>query len=266
MAVTLQATLLSAAAPRPVQLTLGGVPAGQRFEVVATTGDGVRRGVSGGVGVSTGVVVLLIDNRTPLNTPITYQALVGGVTYAAAPVTVDSAGVAVVQSLDGRDVVPVEIASLTEQRSAEPRSSTFEIAGRSDPAARLDVAGSFSYSWTFDTQGAATVALTEILRTGRPIVRRLNPGMRDLETVVIGLVRSWKDELITDGLDTWRRFSLTVREIADPQPSTALVVFVWDDFDAALSNRVWSSTDPAVRTFDEIFATWDEFDAANWAG
>lgn len=242
MPVTLTAVLLSSADPRPAQVTLSGVAAGAVFEVVGTTADGSRWTIPGGAGVSLGGQLVLIDSRTALNALITYQAVVDGVTYTAAPLTVSYAGpgVGVVQTIDGLQKAGVEIASLTEARKSNTRSSTFEIAGRRDPAARLDVPGSFSYSWQFDTQGADSAAMERILLTGRPIVRRLPPGIRDLKPVVLGLVMDWGDELISDGFDTWRRFSLSVREIGDPQPSSALIAFTWRDFDDAMADRVWS--------------------------
>lgn len=242
MPIAITAVLLSSGEPRPAQVTLSGVAAGVPFEVVGTTADGARWAIPGGSGVSTGNQLVLIDNRTALNALITYQATVGGVTYVAPTVSVSYAGpgVGVVQSIDGLLKVGVEIASLTEARTSETRSSTFEIAGRRDPAARLDVAGSYVYAWEFDTQGPDSALFERILRTGRPIVRRLPPGLRDLKPVVLGLVTAWKDELVSDGFDTWRRWSLTVRELADPQPSAALLAFTWPDFDAALSDWVWS--------------------------
>ncbi|MEV7874530.1 hypothetical protein [Microbacterium sp. NPDC089188] len=265
MAVFAEARLLTSAAPRPVQILLNGVAAGTQFEVVGTTADGARWNVPGGVGRASGTQVVLIDNRPPLNTSVVYEVTVGRTTYLSNRVFVEFSGPALVQVLDGRDLVAVEVATLTEKRAAGTRSSAFEIAGRSDPALRLDVPGSFAYSWELDTQGRDSVVMERILRTGRPIVRRLEPGMRDLKTVVIGVVTGWSDELVQEGLDTWRRWSLSVREIADPQPSTPLVLFSWDDFDAAMSSRVWSASEPAVRTFDETFDTWDQFDAADWS-
>ncbi len=258
MVVTIEAVLLSASQPRPVQVRLNGVAAGESYVITKTTADGARKGVSGGVGVSDGTQVLLTDNRTPLNVPVTYEALVGGVTYAAAPVTVESDRDAVVQSLDGLAVVAVDIASVTEPRSAQSRSSVFDIAGRSDPAARLDVPGSFAYSWELEAEGADAAALRAILASSPIIVRRITPGMRDLDAVVIALVTAWKDELVTEGLSTWRRFSLTLRELGDPQPSARLVAFTWEDFDAAMSSRTWDD-------FDALFETWDQFDAADWS-
>ncbi|MGZ0067866.1 hypothetical protein [Microbacterium arborescens] len=262
MAVTITATLLAAANPQPVQVALSGVPAGESFEVFATTSDGSRWDVPGGRGVSTGGQVLLIDNRTALNAPIAYQVVVGGVTYRTAPVTAVWDGPGVIQTVDGLVVVGIEIASLTEARTFPRRSGVFEIAGREDPAVRLDVAGSASYKWEFDTEAAGSAVMRQILRSGMPIVRRLTPGMRDFEAVVIGIVTSWGDELISDGFDTWRRWSLTVREIADPQPATPLIAFTWDDFDAAMADRTWSGTGD---TFDGLFATWDDFDATDWS-
>ncbi|MBW9094645.1 hypothetical protein JNB62_13190 [Microbacterium jejuense] len=240
MPVTLTAVLLSAADPQPVQIALNGAPAGAAFTVVGTAPDGSRWPVPGGEGVSGGSQILLVDNRSALNTPITYSALVAGVTYTAAPVTVTSTDVAVIQTVDGLTVVGVEVASVTEPRKRTIRSSTFEIAGRTDPAARLDVPGSAEYSWVLETQGADSAVLEEILDSGRPIVRRLSPGMRDLKSVVLGVVLDWSDELLTTGGDTWRRWNLTVREISDPQPSTPLAAFTWEDFDVAVADRVWS--------------------------
>lgn len=241
MAVTLTATLLAAATPRPVQVALAGTTAGQAYAVVGTSADGASWQVPGGVGVSAGSQVLLIDTRSALNTPITYSAVVDGVTYTASPVTVEHAGVAVVQTIDGLTVVNVEVASVTEARTASTRSAEFDIAGRPDPSTRLEVPGSFTYDWAFETQGIDSAIMLAILKSGMPIVRRLNPGMRDLDTVVIGLVKSWKDELITQGGDTWRRWSLGVRELTDPQPSTPLIAFTWgDDFDPTMADRIWS--------------------------
>lgn len=240
MAVLLTATLLAASEPRPVQVALTGTTAGQEYEVVGTSADGGRWQVPGGVGVSQGSQVLLIDSRSALNTPIVYSAIVDGVTYVAAPVTVAHDGVAVIQTIDGLTVVDVEIASTTEPRSASVRSEAFEIAGRPDPATRLETPGSYSYSWEVETNGTRSLTMRAILESGMPIVRRLVPGMRDLSPVVIGFVTSWKDELITEGGDTWRRWSLGVRELTDPQPSTALIAFVWDDFDESMLDRVWS--------------------------
>lgn len=239
MAVTLTATLLSAADPRPVQIALNGTTAGQAYEIVGTTADGGVWPVPGGRGVSAGSQVIVIDNRSALNTPITYSAVVDGVTYTAAPVTVDGP-IAVLQTIDGQLIVAVEVASVTEPRSGDTRSALYEIAGRADPAARLDVPSSDTYTWELETEGADSVIMRQILASGLPVVRRLSPGMRDFDAVVLGIVTGKKDELLSGGLDTWRRWSLTVREIRDPQPSTALVAFNWDDFDAAMADRVWS--------------------------
>lgn len=240
MAVTLTATLLQSADPRPVQIALAGTTTGESYAVTGTTADGSKWTVPGGTGVSQGTQVLLTDNRTALNTVITYQAVVDGVTYQASPVTVDSDAVAVVQTIDGLEVVPVEIASVTEPRKAQVRASVFDIAGRRTPAARLDVPGSYEYTWLLETEVADSSTLRRILETGKPVVRRTATGIRDLEPVVLGVVTGWSDELLTDGYDTWRRWSLTVREISDPQPSTALVAYTWDDFDQAMADRVWS--------------------------
>ncbi len=237
---TLNAVLLSGADPKPVQITLNGTTAGQAYEVRGTTADGSSWPVAGGKGVSAGSQVLLIDNRAALNAVVTYQAIVDGVTVAASPVTITYVGVAVLQSIDGLTVVDVELKNRTEARSSDVRSALFEIAGRPDPATRLDVPGSFVYEWELETEGVDSVVMLSILRSGVPVVRRTVPGIRDLSPVVLGIVESWSDELSSDGFDTWRTWKLQVREISDPQPSTPLIAFTWDDFDAAMADRVWS--------------------------
>lgn len=249
MAVTLTAALLTASNPQPVQITLNGTTAGQAYAITGTTADGATWSIPGGAGVSAGSQIVVTDNRSALNVPITYQAVVAGVTYAATPVTVTWSGVGVIQTLDGQTIVDIEVASVTEPRKFATRGSVFEIAGRADPAARLDVAGSASFEWLIDTESTDTDLMTSILASGLPVVRRLAPGMRDLKTVVIGIVTGWSDQLLTEGGDTWRRFSISVREIADPQPSAVIAAYVWDDFDTAMNKpRVWSyhSTLPNV--------------------
>jgi hypothetical protein len=239
MAVTVTATLLSGADPRPVQVALNGTSAGQAYEIRGTTGDGSSWPIPGGVGVSAGSQVLVLDNRSALNVLVTYQAVVDGATYSSAAVTI-AGPTAVLQLVDGSLLVPVEVVSVQESRKATVRSTLFEIAGRSEPAARLDVPGSTSYSWVFETSGPESGVLRQILESGRPVVRRLGTGLRDLKPVVLGVVTEWSDALSTVGLDTLRTWSLTVREIGDPQPSTPLAAFTWEDFDSAMSDRVWS--------------------------
>lgn len=240
MAVTLTASLLSAAEPRPVQIALNGTAAGQGYVVTGTTADGTSWPVAGGSGVSSGSQVVLIDNRSALNAVVTYQAVVDGVTVSATPVTIAYDGFAVLQTIDGLTVVGVEVKSRTEPEAHDIRAALFEVAGRPDPATRLDVPGSAVYQWELETQGADSQTMRDILRSGMPVVRRLGPGMRDLQTVVLAVVQSWSSELSSEGFDTWRTWKLQVREVSDPQPSTPLIAFTWDDFDVAMADRVWS--------------------------
>jgi hypothetical protein len=258
VAITLTASLLSATDPAPVQIALAGTAAGQSYRVAGNAADGSSWAIPGGAGVSAGTQVLLVDNRLPPNSVVTYTAIVGGVGYAAAPITVAAAAPAYLQTIDGLTIVPVEIASVREPRKASTRSGIFEIAGRRMPAARVDAPGSYEYSWALETESIDSSTMLAILQSGSPVVRRVVTGLRDLAPVVIGVVVDWSDELLTDGYDTWRRWTIRVREIGDPQPSSPLIAYTWDDFDAAMASRTWA-------TFDGLFASWDEFDAADWA-
>lgn len=237
---TLTATLLSGADPRPVQIALNGATAGQSYQVVGTTAGGSSWRVPGGSGVSAGTQVLLIDNRSALNAVVTYQAVVDGVTVTAAPVTVAYSGDGVLQTIDGLTVVGVLLKELYEPMEHPSRVAAFEVSGRADPAIRLDVPSSAIRSWAFETRGADTPIMRRVLQAGVPVVRRMRPGVRDADAVVIAVVTSWSDALTSDADDTWRTWELRVREISDPQPSTPLIAFTWDDFDAAMADRVWS--------------------------
>lgn len=249
MAATLTATLLTAANPQPVQIALTGTNNGDAYTITGTTTDGSVWTIPGGAGVSAGSQVLVTDNRAPLNVPVTYQAVVNGATISAAAVTIAYSGVAVLQTLNGRNVVGLEVGSVTEKQKHGTRVFVAEVAGSPTPAVRLDVPGSAEDTWELHTQLSDTAAMRTILGLGTPVVRRLQPGMRDLQNVVLGVVTDWHDELLTGGGDTWRCFYLTVREITDPQPSAALAAYAWTDFDTAFAKpRVWSyySTLPNV--------------------
>jgi len=190
--------------------------------------------------VSTGSQILIIDSRTPPNSVVTYQAIVDGVSYAAAPVTVTAEAPSYLQTIDGLLIVPIEIASVTEPRKRRTRVAAIDIAGREDPATRLDVPALPSYSWQLETESIDSAQMLRILESGSAVVRRVTTGLRDLDPVVLGVVVDWSDELITEGYDTWRRWTLVVQGIGEPQPSTALIAYTWDDFDAAMAARVWS--------------------------
>jgi hypothetical protein len=239
MSVTLTATLLSASVPQPVQIVLNGTVAGQDYVITGSAG-GSTWTIPGGSGTSAGSQIVVIDNRAALNSPITYSAVVDGITHSAAPITVTYADVALIQSIDGLNVAAVKLANETDKHKGGSRSASFPVAGRGAPAIRTDFAVYDLLTWIVDTSGTDTATMQAILQSGNPVVRRIVAGVRDIPTVTLGQPSDWSHELLTNGLDTFRRWTISVQEIDDPQPSTALAAYTWDDFDLAMVKRLWS--------------------------
>lgn len=261
MTISITATLLVASDPQPVQVVLAGVPSGTAYAVTGQDTFGNVWGIPGGSGTSTGASVDLIDSRAPLNSIVTYTAVVGGVSYASNAVQVTHAFNCVIQSLDGQTIANVKVASLTEKRTGGIRSATFPVAGRKYPAVRTDVSVAYQYEWQLDTTGTDTATMQALLESGRPLVRRLQVGIRDFDPVIIAVATQWVDELVTNGIDVLRRWSLTMQAVDDPEPSQVQNVYTWADFDAASANQGWTWAD-----FDAFWAadTWADFDTFDW--
>lgn len=264
MAPAIAASLVSSDVPQAVQVVVTGVPTGVEFTVEGTTGDGSSWPVPGGTQTSAGVQVVLTDNRSALNTPVTYRLTAAGVTYTAAPITVTySGGQAVIQSLSGQTTVhfvwrenglPVEPAVY---------SRAFEVPGRARPPVRIAPGGDGEGSLSIRTDRANSGRLRDLMRAGSPVVVRTDGAVRDFPAVEIMLLTSGANELwpvvTSGGMSTDRVWLLGYLLVDDPEPGTPLSAFTWDDFDAAMAARTWDD-------FDALFAasTWDDFDTCDW--
>lgn len=260
--ISVTATLLVASDPQPVQIVVSGIPAGSSYVVTGQDTYGNTWGIPGGSSIGTGSSVDLIDSRAPLNSIVTYTAVVDGVSYTSNAVQVSHASNAVLQSLDGQTIVSVSVTSQTEKRTGGIRSAIFPVAGRPYPAVRVDVTVAYQYEWEFDTTGTDSDTMEALLATGRPVVRRLQVGIRDFDPVVIGVVTAWADELVNPGgVDTLRRWSLTVQAVDDPEPSQVQNVYTWSDFDTASDTQAWTWA-----SFDTFWAadSWSDFDTFDW--
>ncbi|WP_182112884.1 hypothetical protein [Actinotalea sp. JY-7876] len=257
--------LVSAGDPRPVQIVLSGVPSGAGYKVVGATSDGRTWPVPGGEGTSTGDQVVLVDNRAALNTPVTYSALVSGLTYMVQlPEPIHHVDGHVLQSLDGRAVVAFKWDDDGMPRELSMASVAFPVPGRRRPPGRFVPGGDGGGSMTIKTAPAQTRALTEMLLTGRPLVLRTDGQVRDLDPVEIILPQRVSNALFEgdvegDGVWSWRTWSIEYLLVDDPEPGTALAAFTWADFDTAMTGRTWAD-------FDALFAgsTWDDFDTYDW--
>ncbi|MFD6163704.1 hypothetical protein ACFWFR_00830 [Oerskovia sp. NPDC060287] len=262
MAVTITASLVPAGSPEPVQIVLAGVPAGTAYTVTGATGGGSSWPVPGGVGMSSGEQVVRVDNRSALNALVTYQAVVAGVTYVSAPVTVSHTARYVLQSLDGQTSVDFVWDDNGMPRDLVSNAVTFDVPGRARPPVRYAPGGDGGGSLRIRTTRQNTTAMRDLLRAGRPLVLRTDGAIRDLDAVdLIQVVGKPSNVLWTGdgGLSTQRVWSLEYVLVDDPEPSAALSAWTWDDFDAAMETRTWAQ-------HDALFAasTWDQWDTYPW--
>jgi len=264
--VTITASLVtSAGSPPPVQIVIGDVPSGAEYVATGNTGGGSSWGVPGGTGVGDGGQVVLVDNRSALNTPVTYSVVVQGVTYSAPPVTVLHSGKAVLQSLDGQTSVDFVWLSNSLPREPQINVATFNVPGRRRPPVRFAPGGDGGGELLIRADHANNDAIWDLLHSGRPVLVRTDGTMRDWPAVELILLTSAPSRLweaVEGGqLSTQRVWSLGFLFVDDPEPSRALSAWTWDDFDEAATVSF-----PTWNDFDALFAssTWDEFDTTEW--
>lgn len=264
--VTITAELItSAGSPPPVQIVLADVPDDAAYVVTGSTGAGSSWPVPGGTGVGDGGQIVLVDNRSALNTPVTYSVLVGGVTYSADPVVVQHDGQAVLQSLDG--LTSVDFVWLSNSLPREPQINTvsFNVPGRRRPPMRYAPGGDGGGELLIRADRENNAAIGALLQSGRPILVRTDGTMRDwpaveLITLVSAPSRLW--EAVEGGqLSTQRVWSLGFLFADDPEPSRVLSAWTWADFNEAalVSFPTWAD-------FNALFAgqTWADFDTTDW--
>lgn len=265
MPVTLTATLVPSGDPNPVQVVLAGVPSGTAYTVTGTALESSWP-VPGGQGVSTGAQVILVDNRSALNAPVTYTATVGGVTYAAAPVTVAFPDRYVLQSLDGQTAAQFVWRANGLPREYEFGSHASAVPGRRRPPVRFAPGGDGGGSLSLRADRANTARLEDLLLSGRPLVLRTDGAIRDLPAVDLILPRSagtvtW-DAVTRDGVPDGRVWSISYLLVDDPEPSTVLSAWTWDDFDAAMASRTWTGATLRQNLLTNPSA---EVNAAGWS-
>lgn len=264
--VEISASLVeSAGSPPPVQVVIDGVLPGYEYVVTGSTGGGSSWPVPGGKGVGTGGQIVLVDNRSALNTPVTYSVVVQGVTYSADPVTVVHDGQAVLQSLDGGTAVDFVWLSNSLPREPQINAVTFNVPGRRRPPVRYAPGGDGGGELLIRADRANNAAIGALLQSGRPILVRTDGTMRDWLAVELILLvgapsRLW--EAVEGGeLSTQRVWNLSFLYVDDPEPSRVLSAWTWDDFDQAAETSfdTWDE-------FDALFAgsTWDDFDTTDW--
>lgn len=263
MVTTTAELVTSVGSPPPVQVVLTDVPDGAEYVVTGSTGAGSSWPVPGGTGVGTGGQIALVDNRSALNTPVTYSAVVQGVTYSADPVVVQHDGSCVLQSLDSQTVIPVKLHDNLDPRSLEIRAVAFSVPGRRRPPVRYAMGGYGGGELQVTTSNSASADLRELILSGRPILIRTD-GSTPLENAVEIVQPTRADYAVGTAVQSYgdsRRWSIPFLYVDDPEPSRVLSAWTWDDFDEAalVSFPTWDA-------FDALFAgqTWDDFDTTDW--
>lgn len=256
-------TLVTTDPPQPVQIVVTGLTAGQTVTVTGQTTAGYTWPVPGGVLVAAGEQVSVIDNRAPLNVPVRYLVVVDGTSILSDTVTVTFARGYLIQSLDGHTIVEFDWKDNGLPQEPTLRSVAFDVPGRSRPPVRFVPGGDGAGALAFTTTAPNTVALLALLKTGRPVLVRTDGTRRDFPPVELILPTGASNRLWGDadsaGLSTTRMWSLPFLWVDDPEPSTPVSAWTWNDFDAAMFGLTWDD-------FDDLFSasTWNDFDTYDW--
>lgn len=249
--------LVGAVTPKAVQVAISGLTAGQAIVVTGAAGGYTWR-VRGGSGVATGAQLVLTDAAAPINVPVTYTVTVDGQDFAAGPITVPSVHDYVLQSLDGRVVVPFEFHGHEDPRDLALRSTLLQVPGRTTPVVLWDVAAGESGQWDIRTTPTATQALLDQLTDRGPVMLlRTDGSIYDQPAVqYITITSASRTRFAFDGQRLW---SLGFVVIDDPEPDQVLPTSTGADFDAAWAGRTGAD-------FDAEWAalTWADFDRTDW--
>lgn len=258
-APSIDVALVGAGSPQSVQIVIGGLTPGQSIEVTGTAA-GVSWSVRGGTGSVPSETMILTDAIAPLNVTIVYTVTLDGWPFESDPITVPyAAGRYVLQSLDGRTVIPFAWHDNGDPRETNLRSIGFAVPGRPDPVARWDISAGESRELVIRTSPAATAALVEHLRrTGPVMLLRTDGTLRDFEPSTYLLIS--RAGRVLHGTAGDRVWTLRVETLDDPEPGTILPTATWDDFDDAYSALTWDDFDAEWSGL-----TWDDFDRTDWS-
>lgn len=283
--MTVVASLVSGQSPQLVQIVVDDIPEGEVWELTGHVGEltpgllvgpdvllgedtllaesvfedsGYSWVVPGGSGVGDGGQVVLVDNRSPGNVPVTYRLTTTAAREQSSAVTVPFRNDLVLQTLDGQATVDLELMAGSLEMSWEPNVSSFRVPGRPRPVVRYDVLSDVKSQFVVKVPFDATPELRKVLTSGAPIVYRFGDTSFDLDPVGVVIVRSVDSEPFPTA--DMRFWTLGYELIDDPVSDVRLGAHSWSAFNAAFEGRPWSD-------FNETFAgrTWAEFNTTDWA-
>lgn len=255
--MTVTASLVGSQTPPLVQIVVSVAPDGEAWTVTGSTGA-FTWSVPGGEGVGEGMQVVLADNLTPPNTPVTYTFTSDSVTEVSNSVTVPQDEDLTLQTLDGQKSVGVDLMDGSLDTELPTNMATFRVPGRARPVLRYDVVGDIVSQFVVRVPTAEATALREVLSSGAPIIYRAAGALEDVPPVgVVAIMRAQSGLYFTNGFREW---TLGFVAVDNPFADVRLGAFSWEGaFDAAFDTLDWGD-------FNAAFATlkWDQFDTYDW--
>lgn len=257
---TINAHLLDTGAPNPVQIVVQDLAPGSEYTIRGHRGDFTWT-VPGGTGTSDGTQIVLIDNRAPLNAPITYTLTVAGASISTDPLTVTHQDKFIIQSLDGKTQVEYVWSDNGLPRDRPVNSATFNIPGRRRPVIRYETGNDGGGTLEIRTTKENTHHLNQILETGRPIVLRTDGAVRDLDAVETLLITGASNQLWAGdgGTSTQRVWTLDYILIDDPEPNTVVTAWTWAQFNEIYTGQTWADFNA-----EWAGAVWADFNTYDW--
>jgi hypothetical protein len=254
--VSITVTLVGSV-PQLAQIVVSATTLGVAWEVTGSAG-GQEWTVPGGVGIGDGNQLTLVDNRAPLNTPITYTYTPAtGSAEVASAVTVTSAFAIILQALDGQGFVGVDLLDGSSRMDLAPDQGVFRVPGRRRPVVRYSVTGDGGGVLNVGMDADTTAVFRELTLDGAPLLVRRQAMDDDMPLVFVALFTSLSSVLFQD--IGYRQWELGFLYVDDPYLDVRLGAYSWDTFDSELAGRDWD-------LFDTTMAgrTWNEFDTLDW--
>lgn len=260
MALAVAAALVGSGLPLPVQVDVTGLTVGAAFTVTASSGSWSRLVQGGAGGAASSTQALLTDIATPLNAPVTYTVRQGAASATSSPVTVAFPGDSLLQSMDGRIVVPFDWQDNGDPRSMPPNGASFRPHGSTRALHHWDVGSDDVGTIVAETDSAGTQAMRELLLAGGDVLYRTAPGMRDLEPVDVVAITSASRVLVgaVGGLRTWQLgFELS----AFSDDDTPLVMVTFDHVNTVLAGMTLAQVNTMMAAW-----TFADVNAYDWVG
>lgn len=214
---------------------------------VEPVGEKLLRGspftLSGGVGVA-------FDYEAPFDTPVTYR-MVDGSSYYSAEVTVPSAGIDWLRSLSSPYLSqPVEVVAFNE-KAAQGRVTVYQIIGKREPIAAVDVMGAFTGTLTLYAEGDAVDTMVAALADGHPMLLHSPPEHG--EDRLYFVVNDYRITRVSDLADDPGRYvELNIIEVDASRTvyGVSPVSYTWDSLDNDFTS--WAQVVAAYQTWNQV--------------